>query len=160
MSRRAIATLSISVALLIACSWVQPAQAVTPRQAQVRVSKQQPRVRFFKRVQVNVKRFWSTTRKRSASWMRGLSAPRPAVKDPHLQPLKRMLRSGRLSQTDYDRAMTALGHKPPVDPAKLARQRLEHASQQNKHLRPLVRMIQRGELSNADVVRMERVLNR
>lgn len=157
MSQRAIATLSVSVALLIACSWVQPVQAVTPRQAQVRVSKQQPRVRFFKRMQVKVKRFWSATRKRSASWMRGLSAPRPAVKDAHLQPLKRMLRSGRISQADYDRALNPLGYKPPVNRATLAQQRLEDASQQNKHLRPLVRLIKRGELSDADVVRAERL---
>jgi len=162
MSQRTLTTLSISIVLLLGSAWIQPAQAVTPRKAQIRVSKQQPR--FLRRMRVSVKRFWSATRKRTARFMHGLTTTRP-VKDAHLQPLKRLLHSGRISQRDYNNFMTAMGHKPPAntstaDKASAARQRIERASQKQKHLRPLVRLIKRGELSDSDVVSADQLLNR
>jgi hypothetical protein len=154
--KRCVISLSL-LALLVGAAWAPPAEARTPRTVQVAPGKQ-PRQRFWKRWSHNVGRILSATRVRFRKW----TAPRPRPADWHLQPMKRMVRSGRMSTAEYNRALKALGYPVPaqVDKGALARQRLKEASRTRKELRPLVRMIEAGRLSEVDTIRAEQALLR
>ena len=154
LTRPVIVTLSLCLTL---CA-TQPALAAGPGSIRIGVTQQQPRPRMLQRIQVKLGRLWSTTLHRTAAWAQRWIADRQVNDtDRHLQPLRQMLRSGRISQRDHDRVLSALGQPHGVDKAAQARQRLERAAGQKKHLRPLVQMIKRGELSDADILRVERL---
>jgi hypothetical protein len=132
--------LAVAIVLSVGLAWETPAVATTPGTSQVARHKRFSPKRMFRSLKLRALRTWKR-------WNR------LPTRSQALAPLRRMIRSGRISGGDVDRVRSlypGLGTKSSTATIR--------SSRNDSRMKPLFRLLDSGRISQTDFISTEKAL--